>query len=72
MRLLWSTQSPLSGVRVYTYSHRDLVQGFSRNCPDPVTAHCQVPESTHILAAICVTTYSRLSESGHVVHRLLF
>jgi len=68
MQSPWSGQSPLSVVKVYTYSRRDLVRDFSHNRLDLVRAHSQVSESTLILAVIFVTTHSRLSESGHVVH----
>jgi hypothetical protein len=56
----WSCQSPLSAVRVCTYSCRDLVSGFSCYCPGHVKAHRQLSESARIVAVI-------LSEAPHAI-----
>jgi len=59
-----SCQSPLSTVRVRTYSHCDLVRGFSCFRPGLVRAHCWLSESTHIVAVI-------LSEASHAATLIL-
>jgi len=56
----WSCQSPLSAVRVHTYSHHDLVRGFSCYRPGPVRAYRQLSESARIVAVI-------LSEVSHTI-----
>jgi uncharacterized membrane protein YiaA len=56
----WSCQSPLSAVRVRTYSRRDLVRGFSCYRPGLVRAHCQLSESARLVAVI-------LSEAFHAI-----
>ena len=52
MLLPWSCQSPLSAVRVRTYSRRDLVRGFSCDHPGLVRAYRELSESARIVAVI--------------------
>jgi len=57
-------QSPLLAVRVRTYSHRDLVRGFSRCRPGLARAYGQLSESTRIVAVI-------FSEVSHAIALVL-
>jgi len=59
-----SCHSPLWLVRVGTYSCHDLVSGFSCYRPGLVRAHCQLSESTHIVAVIW-------SEASHGISLIL-
>jgi len=72
MVLPWSCQHPPSVVRVYTYSRRDLLRGFSWYCPNLLRPHRQLSESAHILVLILDRIHCRLSESRHVFHWLPF
>jgi len=62
MLLPWSCLSPLSVVRVCTYSRHNLVRGFSCYHPGLVRAHRQLSESACILAVISVRIQGRSSD----------
>ena len=60
----WSCQTPLSAVRVRTYSHCDLVTGVTCHRPGLVSAHRYLLESACIVPVI-------LSEASHAIALVL-